>query len=77
MRIFEDIAFCLIERGHSPIAVMNYEISFLLGYALMKMERNQPAKKPASGGWVTDGKKRKKTMTSDQMLRKVRSQKGK
>jgi len=77
--MYEEIAFNLVEMGHSPQAIMSFEITFLLGYALKRFERNEKAqeqsKKTDPDGWTTQGNKRRKTMTSQQALAKVRNRK--
>ena len=80
MKMFEEIAFNLIELGHSPEAIVGYEITYLLGYAFKKMERNEQMRqvqKPGKDGWTTTGNKRTKTMTSKQILAKARAKKDK
>ena len=76
--MYEDIAFGLIELGHSPDAIMAYELPMFLGYAIKKMQRHQaPEEYKPAGGWQTQGSKRKKIVTSDEMLKKVRRQRNK
>lgn len=75
MSLFEDIAFNLIELGHSPEAIMGYEITFLLGYAIKKIKRNKAQKPAQNDDWTTSGNKRSKTVTSNQMLQKARAKK--
>ena len=74
--MFEEIAFNLLELGYTQREIIDCEITFLMGYAIKKMERNkqtQDAAHPATqDGWQIHGNKRRKTMTSEQALAKVR-----
>jgi len=75
--MFEEIAFNLLELGYTQHEIMDCEITFLMGYAIKKMERNkqaQDATQPTTqdDGWQIHGNKRSKTMTSEQALAKVR-----
>jgi len=77
MELYGDQAFKLIELGHHIDVVMNYEITALLGYAIKKADRIQevdPNRQSDStdSGWQTQGNKRKKVMTSDQLAQKAR-----
>ena len=77
--MYEEIAFNLLELGYTPQEIMALEITFLMGYAIKKMERNkeaQPEQQPTdSDGWTKSGNKRRKTMTSQQALAKVQARK--
>lgn len=76
MAMYEDIVFALIEAGHAIDAVMNYEHTVLIGYAIKKMQHNkQMAGATDTDGWQTQGNKRKKVMTSEQLMKKARAKK--
>ena len=74
--MLDEIAFNLLELGYTQQEIMDSEVTFLMGYAIKKMERNkqaQDATQPTDkDGWQTSGNKRRKTMTSQQALVKVR-----
>lgn len=75
--MYEEIAFSLIEAGHSIDAVMSYEHTMLIGYAIKKIQRNKQMNEGRTDpdGWQTQGNKRKKVMTSDQLMKKARARK--
>jgi len=74
--MYEEVAFDLIEHGHPVDAVMSSELSALLGYAIKKMERNKLMTEGSQGGSQTQGNKRTKVMTSEELVKKARAKKG-
>jgi len=76
--MFEEIAFNLLELGHSPQQIMDSEITFLMGYAIKKADRNKKengARNPKDkDGWTQHGNKRRKVVTSQEAAAKARAQ---
>ena len=67
----------MLENGHSREAVLGYELPYIYGFVMKKLDQNKEAaerleKSKNKDGWQQRGNKRTKTMTSDQMLRKAR-----
>ena len=77
--MWENIAFYLLESGHTREAVLGYELPYFLGFMQKRIETQKEPRSsaatspPARGG---RGKNvQRKTMTSDQAVAKVRAQK--
>jgi len=76
--IIEDMAFNLLESGHTREAVLGYEVQYILGYLSKRVEvgkerQEAGAQKPQTSS--RPGTKTVKTvMTAQDALAKVRSQ---
>ena len=70
----------MLESGHSREAVLGYEVPYILGFMAKRVEvLKARASTPQKGSVRQRGRRglrtETKTMTSDQMLAKVRAQK--
>ncbi len=68
----------LLEAGHTRDTVLEYELPYLYGYTQKKFDMREEEKDYKTGahtkdGWQQKGNKRTKTITSDQMLAKLRA----